>query len=405
MKIQTKKLVIVILSVTMVLALGMFLAENILDRFEPIVTRNDYGEGKKIETYEATVEDGEEKETLQIEVNEREYTHEEIQELFQKVTAELDSVVLGENDSLDRVEKNLNLVTELADYPVDIRWELDSYQVLNIEGEIQEEHLQEEGTLVELRGTVSYREEQMVYVRNAFIYPPTRNGVEKVIYDIQQELLTLEAETRQAESFALPQEIAGKSIQWGQKKESHWQYILVLGVVLSGFVIYRERDKVKQKEKQRQEELLRDYPGMISKLTMLLSTGTTLKSAWEKIVQNYEEQKGQLGTHLVYEEMKVTLHEMNSGISEAEAYERFGKRCGMTTYMKFGTLLSQNLRKGSKGISDILRMEAIQSFENRKSTARRLGEEAGAKLLMPMMGMLAVVLVMIMVPAFLTMQL
>ena len=49
-------------------------------------------------------------------------------------------------------------------------------------------------------------------------------------------------------------------------------------------------------------------------------------------------------------------------------------------------------------------MEAIQSFENRKSTARRLGEEAGTKLLMPMIGMLAVVFVMVMVPAFMSMQ-
>jgi hypothetical protein len=67
--------------------------------------------------------------------------------------------------------------------------------------------------------------------------------------------------------------------------------------------------------------------------------------------------------------------------------------------------LSQNLRKGGKGISEILRVEAIQSFENRKSTAKRLGEEAGTKLLMPMLGMLAVVLIMVMIPAFLTMQL
>ena len=102
--------------------------------------------------------------------------------------------------------------------------------------------------------------------------------------------------------------------------------------------------------------------------------------------------------------MKMTLHEMQGGVPEAEAYERFGKRCGNTTYLKFGTLLSQNLRKGSKGVSEILRMEAIQAFENRKSTARRLGEEAGTKLLMPMIGMLAVVFLMGMVPAFMSMQ-
>ena len=144
---------------------------------------------------------------------------------------------------------------------------------------------------------------------------------------------------------------------------------------------------------------------MISKFTMLLSTGTTVKNAWEKIVQNYEQQKEQLGIHIVYEEMLTTSREMQGGVPESEAYERFGKRCGITVYIKFGAMLSQNLRKGSKGISDILRMEAIQSFENRKSTAKRQGEEAGTKLLMPMLGMLAVVLIMVMVPAFMTMQL
>ena len=138
---------------------------------------------------------------------------------------------------------------------------------------------------------------------------------------------------------------------------------------------------------------------------MLLSTGTTVKHAWEKMVHNYEEQKASIGNQLVYEEMKTTLYEMQGGIPEAEAYERFGKRCNATTYLKFGAQLSQNLRKGSKGISNLLRMEAIQAFENRKSIAKRKGEEAGTKLLMPMMGMLAIVLIMVMVPAFLTMQL
>ena len=194
-------------------------------------------------------------------------------------------------------------------------------------------------------------------------------------------------------------------MKWVQKSESRWYYILMVGVVCSAFVVYREREQAKRKKQERDKELLRDYPGLISKFTMLLSTGTTVKNAWEKITQNYEEQKEKLGNHAVYEEMQVTVHEMQSGVPEAEAYERFGKRCGQTVYIKFGTLLSQNLRKGSRGISEILRMEAIQSFENRKSTARRLGEEAGTKLLMPMLGMLAVVLVMVMVPAFLTMQL
>ena len=162
--------------------------------------------------------------------------------------------------------------------------------------------------------------------------------------------------------------------------------------------------ETKKEKKERADELMRDDPGMINKFTMLLSTGTTVKQAWEKIVQNYEAQKNQMGVHIVYEEMMNTCREMQGGVSEAEAYERFGKRCGVTVYLKFGALLSQNLRKGSKGLSDILRVEAIQSFENRKSTAKRLGEETGTKLLMPMLGMLSVVFIIVMVPAFMTMK-
>ena len=77
----------------------------------------------------------------------------------------------------------------------------------------------------------------------------------------------------------------------------------------------------------------------------------------------------------------------------------------MQEYMRLGALLSQNLRKGTRGLTQMLRMEAIQAFEERKARAKRLGEEAGTKLLAPMFLMLAVVLVIVIVPAFLSIQL
>lgn len=53
--------------------------------------------------------------------------------------------------------------------------------------------------------------------------------------------------------------------------------------------------------------------------------------------------------------------------------------------------MSQNLRKGTKGLSELLKLESIQAFEERKARAKRLGEEAGTKLLLPMFLMLVVV--------------
>ncbi|MEG0227869.1 MAG: hypothetical protein RR683_04070, partial [Lachnospiraceae bacterium] len=77
---------------------------------------------------------------------------------------------------------------------------------------------------------------------------------------------------------------------------------------------------------------------------------------------------------------------------------------GLQPYLKLGALLSQNLRKGTKGLSDLLQLEAIQAFEERKNLAKRLGEEASTKLLVPMFFMLAIVLVIVIVPAFLSVQ-
>lgn len=400
-KIKTK--VILILSMSVLVSLTLFLVENVFANSEPVIVRNSYGEGKKVAEYEVEVEG--EKQTLRIEVGEQEYSEAAIREIFREVTDKLDSVVLGENKGFDHVEKNLNLVTSLEGYPVQIQWQLDSYTVMNLYGELQEENLVQEGTLVELRATISYMEEETIYVQYANVYPMTRKGTDKLLYEIEQKVRKLETNTRQKESFRLPEEVEGKKLTWSQKKDNRWYYVLLLGIVLCVYLVYREGEKAKKEKRQRAEQLLRDYPEVISKLTMLLSTGATVRSAWEKIVEHYARQKDSMGTHVVYEEMAMSLHEMQGGVSEAETYERFGKRCGVTTYMKFGTLLSQNLRKGSKGLLDILRMEAIQSFENRKSTAKRLGEEARTKLLMPMLGMLAVVFIIVMVPAFLSMQL
>ena len=394
----------VLLVLTVLLTTGVFLSETVFTKFTPIVRRNGYGKGAKVEEYEVSIEGVNGKLPIQIEVHEREYIGEEVQVLFKKVMDKLDQVILGENESFDRIEKDLYLVSAIADYPVDILWELDSYDVINIDGKIRDVEIPEDGVLVELRGTISYQQETAIYIRSARVYPVTRVGVEQILYDLQKEIEEKEKSSRGNTSFSLPEKVGERRLTWSQNKEVLWPYVLVLGLTLSGYLVYREREKERKEMKQRQEELKRDYPGIISKLTMLLGTGITLRNAWERIVEHYEMQKEKIGTHTAYEEMRATVNEMKSGISEAEAYEHFGKRCGESSYIKLGTLLSQNLRKGTKGISDVLRMEAIQAFENRKSRAKRKGEEAGAKLMMPMIGMLVVVFAMIMVPAFLTLQ-
>lgn len=50
---------------------------------------------------------------------------------------------------------------------------------------------------------------------------------------------------------------------------------------------------------------------------------------------------------------------------------------------------------------ELLRAEMTEAFELRKHGARRMGEEAGTRLLLPLFLMLGVVMVMVAVPAML----
>jgi hypothetical protein len=104
----------------------------------------------------------------------------------------------------------------------------------------------------------------------------------------------------------------------------------------------------------------------------------------------------------VYEEMMITYGELMLGTSETIAYERFGRRVKLLPYLRFSSMIARNVKKGSTGLLGLLELEAAEAFEERKELAKRMGEEAGTKLLAPMMLMLLIVLAIIMLPAFMS---
>ena len=100
--------------------------------------------------------------------------------------------------------------------------------------------------------------------------------------------------------------------------------------------------------------------------------------------------------------MTLTWREIQNGFSEVDAIVRFGNRIKLAPYLKLSSLLSQNIRKGSRGLMELLKKEGKMAYEERKELVKQQAEEAGTKLLIPMMIMFAIVLVIILVPAFLT---
>lgn len=102
----------------------------------------------------------------------------------------------------------------------------------------------------------------------------------------------------------------------------------------------------------------------------------------------------------MYEELLVTCREMEAGVSEAAAYQNMSIRCGLPCVVKFTALLHRYTQSGAAGLKQALYEETGTALQERKERARRMGEEAGTKLLLPMTMMLLVVMAMIMMPAF-----
>lgn len=376
-------------------------------RIEEGLPRNGYGQGSRMVELTAAMEGGI-RTDISVEVSERAYTKDEIQELFRRCAAVLDKTILGENESLDRIETNMDLAAEVPGEPVDVSWELDRYDVMNVYGEIQPRGLDREGTMVNLKAILTYQEDetqQALYECTAMVYPRALSKEQEKKASLEETIQKQDQDTQTKERLALPRQVGGEKVSYYPRLDPRGLVIMVLAV-LTGFLLYaKEKQDRERLRRERKEQMIRDYPEVVSKLTLFLGAGMTVKRAWKKIVQDYEAAREAKGERCIYEEMAQTCREMDSGIMESESYERFGRRCQVQEYMRLGALLSQNLRKGTKGLTQMLRMEAIQAFEERKARAKRLGEEAGTKLLAPMFLMLAVVLVIVIVPAFLSIQL
>lgn len=364
-------------------------------------------------------EEGEQEETVSITVAGREYTREEVEAYMEQVREALPNAILGENADVDHVTKPLTLIRQIDDNPVTISWSSSDYRLMDSKGNIQAMEIAQEGGLCMLTATLlcqGYEQEERFYIR---ICRGEKTEEEQLREALEEALQNREKEERTESEFVLPQEIGGNRVVWVRQVDDNSVMIMMLTLALAaGVYAAMDRDLQKQIHK-RGERLLSEYPEFVSRLVLLLSAGMTMRSAMYQIAGDYEEQRrrgrimqdaagrraaGCRGKRMVqiYEEIVITCHELDSGIPEAKAYYRLGRRCGEPHYVRLCMLLSQNLKKGTAGLLTLLREESADAFEERKRNARRLGEETGTKLLLPMMIMLLIVMLIIMFPAFMS---
>lgn len=327
-------------------------------------------------------------------------------ELLSEAVEEWNQSYLGENISAQEVRCNLAFPDVLCDGLVSVSVESDTYSVLDTDGVIHTEELGADGVVVNLTVTLSYSDYTRIENYAVQVYGPEEGSPEWVRRQLLHSAQQAEEQSRETDHFELPERIDGHEIQWIREQDNSWIYLIFLGAIMAFCLEWREKENAKKKRTERNDQLMSEYPLMVDRLAVLLDSGMTLRRAWEKML--YTSKQDTVGKahffqkrkpEVYIEEMWITYREMKEGRGERDAYERFGSRIGLMPYRRLGSMLSQNLSKGTGNLQILLRKESRDAFEMRKNSARKAGEEAGTKMLFPMLLMLVLLLLVLLYPA------
>ena len=167
------------------------------------------------------------------------------------------------------------------------------------------------------------------------------------------------------------------------------EYVL-LGPMLAAVGIVLIERYYKLQILTKKEELIMQFPTMVSKLTLLLGSGMVLRDAWKLTASK--------GTGVLYDEMKKTVDEMNNGVFELLAYKHFADRCQIKEIRRFSANICQNVQKGSAELVNYLEDMAVDVWKLKQEEVKKKGVRAGELILLPSALIFIGILIMIMAP-------
>lgn len=403
--LTVKQKAALILGLSIFLTVALSLSSKMKDNRVTGITRPGPEETKEVEldAYESGKEDPV---RLNLKINPRSYSKEEAGKILDETAEKLEELIKGDNTSLSDVKHKLNLKSSLTEYGVSAEWMSSDFQTLGYDGEVFNTDLgEDEKKSVTLLAKLRLGEEEREKTLDITVTAPVLSEGEKEKAKLMEAVNLAQGEEAEKDSFTLPKEVDGKDITYTLPESSGTPLIFMfLGVMGAVGVIIGDKKKKEKEQKERADELLKDYAGITSKLSLFFGAGMTVYGACEKIIKGYmmEKEKRSGFTRPAYECLSDSMNLIENGASEPEGYTRFGDKCGIREYKKLGAYLSDHVRKGTGDLGRLLREETRESFLTRKALVKSKAQEAGTRMLFPMVLMLGVVMAIVLIPSMMS---
>lgn len=334
---------------------------------------------------------------LTVTVPQRQLTEQEAQRLYEEFWEVLVREALGNNPSWQQVYRPLALAEELEGYPFTVSWRSGNYEILSSSGAV---HCPETPTEVTLTAEIRYLDYTWQEEVTLQAVPQPLTETEQLVRQAGEAYALAQEADAEKPQIRLPEALGERQLTWKEIREDHSLLLFALTVAAASAVfLLRDRDLHRQVLKRR-EEMKAAYPVVLNKLILYLGAGMTIRRAFQKIALDYRKRQTGEKQSPLYEEMLYACNQLQSGISESRVYELWAARTGLQDCARLSTMLIQNLKKGNAALLSRLREEEHKALQEELNLRRKKGEEAGTKLLVPMVMLMAIVLVLVMIPAF-----
>lgn len=390
------RIVIVVEIVGIVASVGEYLNNKVL--FDNLLERPAVGESDETEELEYTTDDN--TTDITIDVPAKLHTKEEKESLVDKAKEEIEETFKGDNEDLDCVNKPVVMKEKYSDGMVKAEWQLSNYKIVGSEGEINYDNLEKE-TIIEATVTLTCEDYTDLYSFSFQVEPLDTTSSYGIDYYIRKIISDL-FDTDEA-VIELPERIGEKDVTWSKKYTYLGAKIGLLGAFAAIAMVLGQMKEEKTKKEKYTKSLIRDYPKIVESLALYVGAGLSVKNAMFRISDEYIRRRAK-AREPGFEGVLRMCREMEEGRSELKAYELLTVYCPTREYRRLSSLLSSNLKKGTKGMIEELNNEEKEAFEMQKQYVRIAGEEASTKLLFPMIGLLGIVLVIIIAPSIFNMQ-
>lgn len=164
----------------------------------------------------------------------------------------------------------------------------------------------------------------------------------------------------------------------------------LLVMIIGGLFIWNAERELDEEVEYKKTKMISELPVAISKLTLLVGAGQTLRNAWEQTAKD--------GDGLIYDEMRRVVEDKMNGATDEVAFGKFANRCEDKNLKRFAVSMVQNLQKGDSEQITFLKEMSAQMWDTKKKLIMKKLEDAKSLMIVPLFLIFIGILIMIIAP-------